>query len=546
MSRGTCEVTGSSQEESQRELFARGASTEFQPLALANLPGTNSLPLARGPGPRQWSPWGPGPVRTMANVVVKTIWQSKEINEAGDPPSGAETRAQSTRDLLGKASPKAFPRKKKAVSFHGVEPPPASEAPPGRLNLKRSSACTNVSLLNLTGDDSESMDDGSGQGASPLSPPLPSRDPAWSEDDTDPSTPLDMVNSGLVRTKDSVTSLKERASRVNRRVQSLQSECSMLCDNLERRRREAEDLEKYCTQLQESCRKVSRSVEDAEIKTNVLKKSSVLLEEKLQTLQQQAQGGELGGQEPEQRAVTEISKHSQDPAGGSPTDPIGSPQGVQGREPGSALEESRQGAMLRTIEQLGVQWQRGHQELQGWLDEAFNMANCTAQALSQLHADLEGLRQVKPLLEDVARQLGSLRALELPDRPPTSCASQGCISAQSLGQMVECAATPLLEELRQCGLPAPCPACQRLQNKILELEQAALETHARAETLSSNLRLAQDEALRAKTYVERVRLSPQEKPPGLDPLHARLSSLQAQLSQDGGPQTPAPPPPQQR
>ncbi|TFK03089.1 Testis-specific serine kinase substrate [Platysternon megacephalum] len=122
--------------------------------------------------------------------------------------------------------------------------------------------------------------------------------------------------------------------------------------------------------------------------------------------------------------------------------------------------------------------------------------------------------------------------------------AMGCVSAQSLGQMVECAVTPLLEELRHCGLPpALCPACQRLQKKIRELEQAALETHARAETLSSNLRLAQDEALRAKTYVERVRLSPQEKPPGLDPRRARLSSLQAQLSQDGGPQPPAPPQP---
>ncbi|XP_044844956.1 testis-specific serine kinase substrate-like [Mauremys mutica] len=480
----------------------------------------------------------------MANVVVKTIWQSKEINEAGDPPSGAETRAQSTRDLLGKAGPKPFPKKKKAVSFHGVEPPPASEAPPGHLNLKRSSACTNVSLLNLTGDDSESTDDGAGRGAAPLSPPLPSGDPAWSEDDTDPPTPLDMVNSGLVRAKDSVTSLKERASRVNRRVQSLQSECSMLCDNLERRRREAEDLEKYCTQLQESCHKVSQSVEDAEIKTNALKKSSVLLEEKLRTLQQQAQGGELGGQEPEQRAASEIAKPSQDTAGGSPTDLVGTPQGVQGREPGSALEESRQGAVLRTIERLGAQWEQGHQELQGRLDEAFSTATRTAQALSQLRPELEGLRQVKPLLEDVANQLRRLGALELHDRPPPSCASQGCVSAQSLGQMVERAVTPLLEELRHCGLPpTPCPACQRLQTKIRELEQDALETHARAETLSSNLRLAQDEALRAKTYVERVRLSPQEKPPGLDPLHARLSSLQAQLAQDGGPQPPAPPQP---
>lgn len=29
-----------------------------------------------------------------------------------------------------------------------------------------------------------------------------------------------------------------------------QSECSMLCENLERRRREAEDLEEHCTRLQ--------------------------------------------------------------------------------------------------------------------------------------------------------------------------------------------------------------------------------------------------------------------------------------------------------
>uniref|UniRef100_A0A8C3SJM7 Testis specific serine kinase substrate n=1 Tax=Chelydra serpentina TaxID=8475 RepID=A0A8C3SJM7_CHESE len=425
----------------------------------------------------------------MANVVVKTIWQSKEINEAGDPPSGAETRAQSTRDLLGKASPKAFPKKKKAVSFHGVEPPPGSEAPPGRLNLKRSSACTNVSLLNLTGDDSESTDDGAGRGAAPLSPPVPSGDPAWSEDDTDPSTPLDMVNSGLVRAKDSVTSLKERASRVNRRVQSLQV-CSPP------------------TGLSESCRKVSQSVEDAEIKTNALKKSSVLLEVRAWGSghcwgEARSAGWERGHQELQGRLdeafstyVGSLPRRALPPPPPSPPEhPPLPPPTPQGTSPQ---------ALAPLPPTLGSGWQQ---------TQAVTLpgrANCTAQALSQLSADLQGLRQVKPLLEDVARQLGSLRALELPDRPPTSCASQGCVSAQSLGQMVERAVTPLLEELRQCGLPpVPCPACQHLQKKILELEKAALETHARAETLSSNLRLAQDEALRAKTYVERIRLSPQ-------------------------------------
>lgn len=59
----------------------------------------------------------------MANIVVKTIWQSKEINEAGDTPTGAESRAQSSKEQLGKSGGvKAFPKKKKAVSFHGWEP----------------------------------------------------------------------------------------------------------------------------------------------------------------------------------------------------------------------------------------------------------------------------------------------------------------------------------------------------------------------------------------------------------------------------------------
>lgn len=52
----------------------------------------------------------------MANLVVKTIWQSKEINEAGDTPVGIE----STKNQLGKpTSIKGFPQKKKAVSFNG-------------------------------------------------------------------------------------------------------------------------------------------------------------------------------------------------------------------------------------------------------------------------------------------------------------------------------------------------------------------------------------------------------------------------------------------
>lgn len=54
-------------------------------------------------------------------MVVKTIWQSKEIHEAGDPPAGVESRAQLVPEAPGGVtSPaKGITKKKKAVSFHG-------------------------------------------------------------------------------------------------------------------------------------------------------------------------------------------------------------------------------------------------------------------------------------------------------------------------------------------------------------------------------------------------------------------------------------------
>ncbi|XP_037372909.1 testis-specific serine kinase substrate isoform X3 [Talpa occidentalis] len=275
----------------------------------------------------------------MASVVVKTIWQSKEIHEAGDPPAGVESRSQLVPEAPGGVtSPaKGIAKKKKAVSFHGVEPRMSHEPMHWCLNLKRSSACTNVSLLNLaameptdsSGTDSTTED--SGQLALPGPPASPT--PPWAPDDPDITEILSGVNSGLVRAKDSITSLKEKTTRVNQHVQTLQSECSVLSENLERRRQEAEELEGYCSQLKENCRKVTRSVEDAEIKTNVLKQNSALLEEKLRYLQQQLQDEtprrqEAELQELEQKLEAGLSRHGLGPPslpqGGS--GPPGSPE----------------------------------------------------------------------------------------------------------------------------------------------------------------------------------------------------------------------------
>ncbi|XP_053117566.1 testis-specific serine kinase substrate isoform X2 [Hemicordylus capensis] len=539
----------------------------------------------------------------MANIVVKTIWQSKEINEAGDTPTGAESRAQGSKEQLGKPNSvnKGFAKKKKAVSFHGVEPHMTNENP--NLNLKRSSACTNVSLLNLTDgerDDSttenESTDDGGPPGGAggerrDLLPPVKS---AWSEDEDDTS--------------------------------SQQSECSALCENLERRRQEAEDLEEYCTHLKESCRKVTKTVEDAEVKTNVLKKTSVLLEEKLRFLQRQVQAEDLSRQEREwqeleQRVATGVSKQLMEVASSTGTMSLKSPgfeeldlqwstatilasinslrgalengqlragPGEEGGVPINdgklatastlacipLLEEIRkcvaeltgrsqrdgltQKEMLRLLAQLGVrlegvlpQWERIHVEhgqtlrmLREELDEVSATAKRTSLSLTQLRADLDGLWQVKPLLEDVSRHLSALKGQETPDRLPTSCArcaSYSFVNTEALRQMVEHAMAPVLEELKQrASSPGLCPSCQRLQKKIMDLERSAVDTHARVETLNSNVRLAQDEALRVKNYLERTKLNPEDNVSGMGYLQSKLNALQSQLSlttQEGAPQS---------
>ncbi|XP_017521163.2 testis-specific serine kinase substrate isoform X6 [Manis javanica] len=525
----------------------------------------------------------------MASVVVKTIWQSKEIHEAGDPPAGVESHSQLVPEASGGVtSPaKGTVKKKKAVSFHGVEPQMSQEPMHWCLHLRRSSACTNVSLLNLaaieptdsSGTDSTAED--SGSYTQPVPPPSPT--PPWAPDDPDIIEILSGVNSGLVRAKDSVTSLKEKATRVNQHVQTLQSEYSVLSENLERRRQEAEELESYCSQLKENCQKVTWSVEDAEIKTNVLKQNSALLEEKLRHLQQRLQDETPRRQEAElqelERLEAGLSWHgpgrAAQPPGcsgppGSPDDPprlrslapggwgMG-PRSGEGstvteqelQKVSAGLEELRrevssltarwhqeEGAVQEALRLLGGlggrldsflgQWERAQreqaqtarslQELTGRADELCTMVERSSVSVASLRSELEGLGPVKPILEEVGRQLqSSRRGSDLSvntDRPLqgscSRCASQGPqLSTESLQQLLERALTPLVDEVKQRGLAPTCPSCQRLHKKILELERQALAKHVRAEALSSTLRLAQDEASRAKNLLLTDKMKPE-------------------------------------
>lgn len=66
---------------------------------------------------RRVSPWEQPP-HAMASVAVKTIWQSKEIHEAGDPPAGVDSHSHLVPEAPTSPA-KGIAKKKKAVSFHG-------------------------------------------------------------------------------------------------------------------------------------------------------------------------------------------------------------------------------------------------------------------------------------------------------------------------------------------------------------------------------------------------------------------------------------------
>ncbi|KAM5236552.1 testis-specific serine kinase substrate isoform 3-T3 [Ctenodactylus gundi] len=542
----------------------------------------------------------------MASVVVKTIWQSKEFHQAGDTPAaGVERRVQLGPEVPGGVSnpAKGITKKKKAVSFHGVEPRMPHEPMHWCLNLRRSSGCTNVSVLNLASlepSDSSGTDSITEDSGLLALPPATPTSP-WAPDDPEIKELLSGVNSGLVRAKDSIISLKEKTSRVNQHVQTLQSECSLLSENLERRRQEAEELEGYCSQLKENCRKVTRSVEDAEIKTNVLKQNSALLEGKLRYLQQQLQDEtprrqEAALQELEQKLEAGLSRHGLSPAAASQgsSGPPGNPEELPrprgwgtGPRPGecphaseqdlqkvsSGLEELRrevsslaarwhqeEGAVQEALRLLGGlggrldgflgQWERaqreqaqtarGLQDLRSRAEELCTLVERSAVSLASLRSELEGLGPIKPILEELGRQFQNSRrgpdhSMNL-DRSSqgscTRCASQGQqLSTESLQHLLERALTPLVDEVKQRSLAPPaCPSCQRLHKKILELERQALAKHVRAEALSSTLRLAQDEALRAKNLLLTDKMKPEEKVAALDYLHLKMCSLHDQLS----------------
>ncbi|XP_013920584.1 PREDICTED: testis-specific serine kinase substrate [Thamnophis sirtalis] len=221
----------------------------------------------------------------------------------------------------------------------------------------------------------------------------------------------EVSNSGLLRAKDSITSLKEKTSKVTHHLQN----------------------------LQESCRKVTKSVEDAEIKTSVLEENSAQLEEKLRNLQQQVQVEDFRWKCMLELAQKEVLRLL--------------------AQLGLCLE-----GVLPQRDRVQVEQGQELSTLREELDEVSAAAKRASVSLTQIRIDLDGL------LKDISRHLATLKNMEASDRPPPNCArcsSYSIVNAEVLRKMFEHAMAPILEELKQRGQSeGKCPGCQRLQKTM--------------------------------------------------------------------------------
>ncbi|KAM4652871.1 testis-specific serine kinase substrate isoform 2-T2 [Discoglossus pictus] len=442
-------------------------------------------------------------------------------------------------------SPKLFTSRKKAVSFHGVEMPKLDDCMQWRLQLKRSSASTNVSLLNLAESDKEDSQDNdilsepdviSETSETPILPEA--------EKECCAESSLDLTeNTVLMKANDSISDLKMKNSKINQHVQSLKVECSALCENLELRHQEAEELENYCNQLEESCKRLNKCVEEAENKTNAMRLKSITLEEKLNSLYKKVEDA-IGKREKQLKELEECVGDSI--TGLSDGEHLNHPQS---QEEEAKTDDSQIADLCKTIESLlsaitGLQqsmekdaqktekgkvvaametqdmkvcvavlddirnnlfqlnskherestlhknvhrvvfhmnarfdsflsqWERVQkeqthmmeniQELQANADGIYSLVKKISLSYGQIRGELDAFWQVKPLLEEVSRNLSVMKTQDATDMS----GARNNNANFNIRQMIDQAMAPLLEEIKNYTPHGACMDCQRMQKKV--------------------------------------------------------------------------------
>ncbi|XP_067830350.1 testis-specific serine kinase substrate-like [Heptranchias perlo] len=436
----------------------------------------------------------------MTEIVFKTIWQSDELSQLRN---ASQEQIRCKGDMSGanlehekKEKKWLFTKKKKSVSFHGTERNKIiDDAQLSCPELRRSSASTNVSALNLSCDKD-------------------STDSAESLDSRKCQSPDSGTEDMKVPWANRQLSDNPGKHKLEKSLNKLESDRrTILCNAL---------------LLEENCKQVEKHI--AEVENNTMRQKSLAIEEKLKTLCQKIKkdnlqwrdnlkresedriagtserktGRQLGPGSPQIQMMEQIARSMSDlrqvlmsqlneikeksnlPGTSSnfgEKEPKVTPIMVENvRESLENVVDKYQSKTAHQRDKLKMlsqfngkfeafnqQWertQREHQrttqmlqDLKMEIDSIANTSKRMFSAFDQIQENVHNLGHIKPLIENIQKLLEKRKSQPSIDQGYLSPINQSSVHGQMLQQMVDQAVLPLVERIRRCHHPFVCNEC---------------------------------------------------------------------------------------
>ncbi|XP_043938387.1 uncharacterized protein LOC122810910 [Protopterus annectens] len=174
------------------------------------------------------------------------------------------------------------------------------------------------------------------------------------------------------------------------------------------------------------------------------------------------------------------------------------------------------------------------QNLHSVIEGIINMGRQTISAFSQIQDDLEEVKTLRHLVENIWKKLSDTKLEEQEektDHKHTKCGSYGGhMNAETVKLLVEQATSPLIKEAK-CDphQQMPCASCRRYEDKVSDLEKQLSEMYKHYNTLSCGIRLVKDEVLRINHQLFNRRFRAAERHFSSEELYNRTCNLKEHL-----------------
>ncbi|XP_068099102.1 testis-specific serine kinase substrate [Hyperolius riggenbachi] len=431
-------------------------------------------------------------------LELRSIYQSEELKRRDKVMLGivasapVQTFFRDKQQGFNKETPQTSSRIK-AVSFHGVEDSKDSNRKPWCLQVKRSSASTNVSVLNLLAVGSQGFDEEGDE--SDLSSEI-SEHPLTQQDGDDEAAEETIPTSVLMKAKDSVMDLKEKSSWL--RMQK--AECEDLCENLEAEQVDTEELRKSCSELNEKLEHISKEMEDLRMKQIMasLHMSIKELQHSLDTTHATSTAERVW----EKQEMTSLYSAMQDIRSSLAqiSDTCEMTVAVQKNMQSLVFHMNNQ--MESVLSQVACAKKEREllmedlQEMKTSMDSFHTFVEKIDSTYKQIESGLGSFCQLKPVWDEISRSVSSLG--------PYSTSDTGRGSSSSVLHQI----MPFLLGKRDSNNHSDlCDTCSNLRKKLLDMETQMMEKHMQAKAIGSDLRMVQDDAIHLENLLSKTKLS---------------------------------------